>query len=188
MAPVLKLADLVKLYTARLEQLGVKQQNFLNSTKLDHILSYFPDFSAHREGRDVLLAFASDVGSALHEAICLARAAKIVRRDVQIAINIYWHIGKDCQVKSVPHSLLALVSIIHNGPSIKSRGVDGLSQATLSVPQLLQYNSFVRQRPETTGVHHNKARETPLSIYIGLTIHTWTRKRDVIETMFDRLL
>ncbi len=34
-APVLKLADLVKLYTARLEQLEVKQQNRLNSTKLN---------------------------------------------------------------------------------------------------------------------------------------------------------
>lgn len=70
----------------------MKQQNRLHSTKLkDRILFHFPDLSAHREGRDVLLAFTSDVGSALHKvcdanhddkAICLARAAKIVRRDM----------------------------------------------------------------------------------------------------------
>ena len=195
-APVLKLADLVKLYTARLEQLKVKQQNRLNSTKLkDRILSHFPDLCAHREGRDVLLAFTSDVGSALRKAcdadydekaICLARAAKIVRKDMlKLQSTFTGTFEEDCQVKSVPHSLLALVSMIHSGPSIKSQGVDGFSQATLSVAQLLQYNSFVRQRPEITGVHHNKARETPLPVYIGLMIHARTRKRDVIDTMFD---
>ncbi len=117
------------------------------------------------------------------EAICLARAAKIVRRDMLKLQSIFTGtFDKDCQVKSVPHSLLALVSMIHNGPSIKSQGVDGLSQATLSVAQLLQYNSFVRQRPEITGVHHNKARETPLPMYIGLTIHARTRKRDTVSS------
>lgn len=120
------------------------------------------------------------------EAICMARAAKIVIRDMlKLQSTFTGTFDKDCQVKSVPHSLLALVSMIHSGPSIKSQGVDGLSQATLSVAQLLQYNSFVRQRPEITGVHHNKARETPLPVYIGLTIHARTRKRDVIDTMFD---
>ncbi len=125
-APVLKLADLVKLYTARLEQLGVKQQNRLNSTKLkDCILSHIPDVSAHREGRDVLLAFAGDVGSALRkacdsdyddDAICLARAAKIVRRDMlKLQSTFTGTFDKDCQVKSVPHSLLTLVSMIHQG-------------------------------------------------------------------------
>lgn len=44
------------------------------------------DLNAHREGRDVLLAFAGDVGSVLRKAcnsMQLARAAKIVWRDMQ---------------------------------------------------------------------------------------------------------
>ena len=116
-APILKLADLVKLYTARLEQLGVKQDSRLNSTKLkDRILSHFPDLSAHREGRDVLFAFSSDVGSALRkacdvdyddEAICLARAAKIVRRDMlKTQSSFTGTFDQNCQVKSIPQSLL----------------------------------------------------------------------------------
>ena len=147
-APVLKLADLVKLYTARLEQLGVKQQNRLNSTKLkERILSHIPDLSAHKEGRDVLLVFVGDVGSALRkacdldsddDAICLARAANIVRRDMlKLQSTFTGTFGSDCQMKSVPHSLLTLVSMIHSGPSIITRGADGFSQATLSVAQLL---------------------------------------------------
>ena len=144
-APILKLVDLVKLYTVRLEQLGVKQQNCLKSTKLkDRILSRIPDLSAHREGRDVLLAFAGDVGSALRkacasdyddDAICLARAAKIVMLKLQSTFTGTF--TKDCQVKSVPSSLLTLISMIHRGPSIKAQGIDGFSQATLSVAQLL---------------------------------------------------
>ena len=196
MDPILKLVDLVKLYTVQLEQLGVKQQNHLNSTKLkDRILSRVPDLSAHREGRDVLLAFASDVGSALRkacdsdyddDAICLARATKIERRDMlKLQSTFTGTFTKECQVKSVPCSLLTLISMIHRGPSIKAQGIDGFSQATLSVAQLLQYHCFVRQRHEASGVHHNKARETPLPVYIGLYIHARTRKREVIDTMFD---
>ena len=47
---------------------------------------------------------------------------------------------QDCQVKYVPHSLLAPGNMIHNGPDIKSQS---MSQATLSTAQLLQYNSSV---------------------------------------------
>lgn len=66
----------------------------------------------------MLLAFAGDVGSALRkacdsdfddddDAICLARAAKIVRRDMlKLQSTFTGTFDKDCQVKSVPHSLV----------------------------------------------------------------------------------
>ena len=47
----------------------------------------------------------------------------------------------DCQVRSVPHSLLALVAMIVKGPSIKSQGHGDTSQVTASIAQLLQYNA-----------------------------------------------
>ncbi len=34
-------------------------------------------------------------------------------------------------------------------------------------------------------MHHNKVRETPLPVYVGLNIHARTRKREVIDIMFD---
>ena len=77
----------------------------------------------------MLLAFPSDVGSTLHkacdsdyddDAICLARAAKIVRKDMlKLQSTFTGNFTKDCQMKSVPSSLLTLVSMIHKGPSIK---------------------------------------------------------------------
>ena len=89
---------------------------------------------------------------------------------------------QDCQMKSVPHSLLALVNMIHSGPGINSQR---MSQATLSTAQLLQYNNSVCRRAKSIGAHHNKSRETPLPIYVGLTVHARTRKRDLIDALFD---
>ena len=116
------------------------------------------------------------------EAICLARAANIVRRDMlKLQATFTGSFDPDCQVRSVPHSLSTLVAMILNGPNIKSQGCDGESQATVSITQFLQYNTSVRRRPESTGIYHQKARETLLPIYVGHMVHARTRKRDLIE-------
>ncbi len=90
----------------------------------------------------MLLEFAGDVGSALRiacnsdyddDAICLARAAKIVRKDMlKLQSTFTGTFSKDCQVKSVPSSLLPLVSMINRGPSIKAQG----SKASLKLPSV----------------------------------------------------
>ena len=91
-APIFKLTDLVHLYSTRLKQLETDVVGCIHSTQLkDRILVYFPDMEAHKQGRDVVLIFNKDVGCALHKAseydannvaVHLARAAKIVRRDM----------------------------------------------------------------------------------------------------------
>ena len=91
-APILKLNDLNKLYATRLDQIAFEQTSRVHSTGLkDRILCQFPDMSEHREGRDVLLVFNKDIGLALRkayesnydeEAICLSKAATVVRRDM----------------------------------------------------------------------------------------------------------
>ena len=48
---VLKLADLAKMHSARLNQLGVGVSGHLHTTELkSRILAQFPDMQAHREG------------------------------------------------------------------------------------------------------------------------------------------
>ena len=127
-APVFKLSDLVKLYSSCIKELGVEQHAHPHSTEhKNHILAEHSNLKAYKEGRDIFLAFDSDLGPALHKAcdddcdsedICLARAAKIVKRDMfEMQAKFTGSIDQDCQVKSVPHSLLALVNMIHNGPS-----------------------------------------------------------------------
>ena len=92
----------------------------------NRFLAHFPDLTAHKEGHDILLAFNNDLGAALHrsfdhdyddEAICLARAANIVRRDMlKMQASFAGSFDLDCQVRSMPHSLSAMVVVILNGP------------------------------------------------------------------------
>ena len=161
----------------------------------NRILAHIPELKAYKEGREVLLAFDSDMGYAIHkfcdedydsEAICLAKAAKIVRRDMlELRAMFTGSFDQDCQQKSVPKSLLALVDMIHNGPNIADHNSPNMSQATLSIAQLLQYNTFARRRPGSNAIYHMKGRETPLPIYMGLTLHAKTRKRDLVDTLFS---
>ena len=51
---------------------------------------------------------------------------------------------------------------------------------------MIQYNSFVRRRSDVVKrERHNTARETPLPIYIGMTLDAKTRSRDLVDTLHD---
>ena len=153
-----------------------------------------PDFHAYNEGRDGLLTFDQDIGYALKnacmddcddEAICLAKAAQIVRRDMlEMRATFDGSFDKRCQEDSVSKSLLALLGMIMDGTNIKTKQSDTVRQSSLSLAQLLQYNSYVRRRETSVHTPHSKTRETPLPVYIGLMIHGHTRKRELVDTMF----
>lgn len=85
-APIFKLTDLVNLYITRLKQLWTEIVGRIHSTKLkDRILGYFLDVEAHKQGQDVgstLNKACKD--DADNDAVHLARAANIVRRDSSV--------------------------------------------------------------------------------------------------------
>ena len=128
-APVFKLADLVNLYSEKLLALGISKPCLnVNSTRLkERLLAAMPDLAAHTQGKHILLVFNDAIGDAIRnackqdydsEALHLARAAKIVRRDMfSIQQSFKGTFEVDCQEKSVPPSLLALVNMIVEGPS-----------------------------------------------------------------------
>ena len=131
-SPVLKLTDLVKLYSTRLEQLGTKVLGRIHSTKLkNRILGYSPDMEVHKQGQDTVIISNADVGRALRKACAhdadndaahLARAASIVRRDMfKIMNQLTGSFEVSCQQDSVPVSLLELFTMILNGPNIKAQ-------------------------------------------------------------------
>ena len=138
---MLKLADLTKLYTKRLEQLGSKSTIHVHSTDLkNRILSSLPDLQAYRKGRDIFLAFDDDIDSALKiisedsddEAVILSKAANIVRRKMR-EMECVFDGGKfrtNCQKDSVPESFIYLVSMVLRGSNIKTN-ID--STCTISV-------------------------------------------------------
>ena len=121
--PLFKLADVVKMYSLRLQQLGVTINGRVHSTELKNgILASIDDLTSYRKGRDVFLVFNSDIGSALvnaceidydDEAAILAKAATIVQRD-SLNENKTEFDGKfdeKSQQEYVPQSLKTLVAM-----------------------------------------------------------------------------
>ena len=152
-APIFKLTDLLQLYTDRLIELRVDVTGRIHSTDLkNRILANVPGLNAYKQGRDAMLNFDDDIGHALDdaclddvddEAICLAKAAYIIRRDmleIHTSFDGSFQIG--CQEDAVSNSLVALISMIMDGPNIKKKDADEERQATLSLVQLLEYNSY----------------------------------------------
>lgn len=152
-AAVFRLADLMAMYSNRLEQFGLDMNKRPNSTHVkDRILAAIPDLQAHKQGRDVLLMFNEDVGNAIRQAITnhydddaliLAKAAKIVRKEMmQTKYSFKGFFETDCQKNSVPQSLKTLVGMILGGPSIEMQSSNFIeAQCTLTIAQLIQFNS-----------------------------------------------
>ena len=207
--PVFKLADLADMYKSRLMQLGEKATERIHTTRLkNRILSQNPSVEEQKNGRDVFLAFKSDLANVLdkahnedydEEAIHLAKAASIVRKDMlSKKYTFNGSFESNCQLNSVPASLVSLVNMILYGPSIEMQAsTSSKSQAGLSIAQLLQYNIYHRRRGgDVKHERITKSRETPLSIYVGLSIHAKTRRRNLVETIhtlglsvsYDRVL
>ena len=105
-----RLVELAALYQSRLEQLGVRRNRRVHSTRLkQRLLAHFPDMQSHSKGRNILLAFEEDVGEAIAkvcatdsviEAIHLARAAEIVRREMFGETKPFVGFPEGCQRES----------------------------------------------------------------------------------------
>jgi len=185
-APVFKLADLGRLNSKKLQELGfLKSCLNINTTRLkERLLAAIPDLTAHTQGKHILLVFNDAIGDAFRkackqdydsEALHLARAAKIVRRDMfSMQQSFKGTFEIDCQM-------------IIEGPSIKKDNKeieeeDKVTKAALSISQLLSFNSCKQGRAGKT-VRHRLERECPLPIYTPLKIHGETRKRGLIDVM-----
>ena len=195
LSPVFRLADLMKMYTNRLEQMGVILTNRPNSTRLkEKILQMVPGLRAHSEGKSILIMFEEDIGQGIKracdqnlesDAIVLAKAAEIVRRDMfDMKYNFSGTFQEKCQEDSVPEKLKALVDMILEGPNIKNQTENDDKSAGLTISQLIMFNSVKHKRREESkskSIRHQRNRETPFPIYMSLLIHSQTRSRELIE-------
>ena len=88
--PVFKLSDSTKHYHSSLQDLGLTVQTRIHSTRFkQRLVAQFEDIAAYNEGREVILAFNSDIGEVISTAAStnyddngyiLAKAASILRR------------------------------------------------------------------------------------------------------------
>ena len=210
-AAVFRRTDLVKLYKDRLEHLGVTLDSRIHSTRLkNRLIIELPELRAPLKGRDTLLTFQKNIGSAPKkacghdsDAMHLARAAEVVCEEIfEKYFSFDGSSQADCQKDAAPLSLLALVNMILDGPNTKhqiEQPETTTTSAALSISQLLKFNTVRHARKESTGsVRHYLCMETsvPLYRYLSMKIHAATRSQGLVDTLlslgmrvsYDRLL
>ena len=194
-SPVFKLSDLIHLYNNRLTQLGIASPS-IHSTRLkDRILANFPELHAFKEGRDVLSTSTSHIGAVVRkacetdaddDAIILARAARIIRKEIQSTSSQFnGSFSENCQAEALPPSLVTLIAMLLYGANITEQSLVTQTQALLSICQLLLFNTSTRSPNEMQTGRHNRSREPPLPVYLEILLHNKTRKRQLVQTLFD---
>ena len=189
---VFRLAELVSLVKERLEQFGTSVAD-VNSTRLkEKLLAEIPGIEAYKKGRDVLLAFKKDVGpilsktSTYSDALILAKAAGILRRHmVDHKSRLEGTLDDKSVYDSMPAALLQFVGMIEHGADIKSQLRFGTTASDLAMAQLLQYNCFAKYKEGAVTQRHSRDRETPFPVYIGMSVHAKTRKRQLVEMLHE---
>ena len=96
--------------------------------------------------------------------------------------NFSGSFSPDCQESAVPQSLLTLVNMLLYGFELNS---NAYSQPALSLSQLIMFNCINRSKENAKSLHHSKSRETPLPAYLGMMVHCQTRKRDLVDKLFQ---
>ena len=122
------------------------------------------------------------------DAVVLMRAAGIVRKEIFQKHYKFQGSLLDEQYDDNPSSLIALIQMILGGTNIENQTENSkdVKNAAQSITQLLVFNAMKRSRKGSNAVRHNLDRETRLPLYLGLLIHNKTRKRDLINTLFER--
>lgn len=193
---VLKLADLARLYSAKLEELGVDPGRVNTSRLKDRLLAAFPGLNALTQARDILFVFNREIGNAIKrareddcdtEAYHLAKAAKIQQRDILLQQNAFrGTFTPNCQNDGLPSTLQTLVNMIIKDPTVNHQPLwNDSNQACMSVAQLLMFNSISHYRNPFFSSRHAREKEYPLPIYLASKIHGSTRGRSLVDTMFS---
>ncbi|CAB4025239.1 hypothetical protein ROHU_037104 [Paramuricea clavata] len=154
----------------------------IHSTRLkEKILSRIPELHESKKGRDVVLTFKDEVGSAIYkdckqdfeeDGICLSSAANIVRKQIfqHIQATEKFSLEEGSQNTSVPRSLVTLKSTIIGGSSISGNVSNAESKIALNISQLILFNVVKHKRRkanELDKLRHSAALETPFPLFTG---------------------
>ena len=138
--------------------------------------------------RQVTLTVDDKVGQALFE-VCawldeenetvLNKVAKIVRKDLFVSHEIFdGDLSEKRQSRSVPNSLVKLISMILEGEKPSRELSADLQKFSVNLSQLIRFNIVKQKRQEgTQKFRHFKNNEPPLPVLIGLMMHARTGKR-----------
>lgn len=76
--------------------------------------------------------------------------------------------------------------MIEHGPDIESQLENRITNSDEAIVQLLQYNRHRKaQKDSGSSQRPFSDRETPFAVYVGLVLFAKTRRRQLIDTLFQ---
>ena len=118
------------------------------------------------------------------DSLLLMKAARLCRNENFLSSEPMFQ-GNTCEqvIRSSPSAnLQQLISYILQGESLNNSR-DMIIQ---SFCQLLKFNSVKRiKKQQSSNMRHNQDKETPIAVFIGLSLYKYTNSRDLIETFHD---
>lgn len=187
-----KLPNLHTMFEKRLRDFNIDIK--INKTRLkEKILTYFSEqgLKEQSDGICTVLAFPKGIQQLLKDAFLFhdyddeaklfARVAKICRAEIfKQKMTFSGEFNPGCQQDIAPSTQM-LMSMIMYGLNLKSSVKD--PQACLTLTQLLIHNSKKKGGPETTHPRSSPDCEPPLPLYVGLSLHTQTRSKTLVNQM-----
>ena len=190
---IFKLSELHALYEECLQGLGINKTINKTRLKMQLLGHFFGECQEECDGRNALLVFKDGLKNLLKdsldshdfesEAFLICKVAKIIRKEIfqWKPFHFNGEFPPDCQSHSAPALLNSLISMLINGPNAKNQDSTE-SQASLTLSQLIYFHA--KKSSDTVRTRHCKNREPPLPIYVGLQIHTLTRSRKLVNSLY----
>ena len=129
--------------------MGVKVPKSVNSSRLKDNIH---DLKAYNKAKEMMLAYEHNIADA---------------QMFQSESTLDESLPPNCQKDFVPPSLMALVSMILEGPKIHDKSEQNChaNSVALALGQLLIFNSVNDTRVGEKTVRHAVERETPIALY-----------------------
>ena len=87
------------------------------------------------------------------------------------------------QESAIPASVNGFVTAVMRGTASESNENPHFKQASLTVSQLLAFNTTIRTRNQSLSLYHSRKREPPLPVYLAQMVHTKTRNLSIIRNL-----
>lgn len=190
---IFKLSYLSKIYQEALKKLDVTDFMVYSSRLKEKLMEVFPDLIEFHEGKEIFLVFKDDVGIAIKssikeqesEALIIAKAAKIIKREIKkTSFKFQGNFSEEDQMSCIPQSLLCFLKLILDGSKNESNST-GRDQAAKYIAQIIMFNTIDRANENSKFSRYNASKEQPLPIYLAFKLHSVTRKRDLIDHFHD---
>ena len=190
---VFKLAELVTMYSSRLRELDGNSTK-VNGTRLkEKLIKAIPELVASKASYGVVLSYNVNIGDVLlsvckqnsdDDAMIIMRSAQIVRKEILQLEYKFSNSLTDDTYDQFPRSLTALNEMISRGTSVD---LDQPREVSCAARSIMIFNSVKRERKENKSgsIRHSSVRETHLPLYMGLLIHAKTRKRELVDILYE---